>query len=119
MPAEFILRKLTENQDILKSDWRSSGPARHIILDDLLPENMARKIGEGFPSMQILTPYKSLRENKSIGIDMDIYSPVIKEITFAFQDKRILKILESISGIPELNADEKLYASGVSRNSPG
>ena len=55
---------------------------------------------------------KSLREHKFVAAQMDRYSPVLEEIVFAFQDPRVIKLVERITGIQDMTPDEHLYARG-------
>ncbi len=57
---------------------------------------------------------KSLRENKYVAAQMDKYAPILEEIIYAFQDQRVLKAIEKITGIMEMLPDENLYAGGIS-----
>src|SRR5690606_18618228 len=72
-----------------------------------------------FPQRPAMGGYDSLKERKRVGVDMDAYDPILKDITFAFQDARVLRATEAITGIATLNADANLYSSGLSAMGDG
>ncbi len=45
---------------------------------------------------------------------MNQYNPLLEEIVYAFQDQRVIALLEEITGITTLLPDQNLYAGGVS-----
>lgn len=112
--ASLIADRLERDRDALAAAWKASGPVRHVAIDDLLPDAAAREIAAAFPPPAAMGGYDSLKERKRVGVDMDAYAPVLKEITFAFQDPRVLRATEAITGIATLNADANLYSSGLS-----
>ena len=62
---------------------------------------------------------KSLRENKHVAAQMDHYKPILEEIIYAFQDKAVLDLVASITGIIGMVPDEHLYAGGISLMAKG
>lgn len=117
--AESIASRLTRDSVALSAAWSGSGPVRHVVVDSVLPEETARAVAEAFPPHERLGRYDSLKERKSIGVDMDDYDPLLKEITFAFQDPRVLRAVQGITGIAELAPDANLYSSGLSSMGDG
>ena len=47
--AEQITEKLTSRKEELAKVWLQSRPVRHLILDNLLPEEIALRISQAFP----------------------------------------------------------------------
>lgn len=117
--AELILEKLKENKLALKAQFNKLGRINSCIIDDLLPEAIAREIYKGFPTPAEMTAYKSLRENKRIAAQMDLYNPILEEAVFAFQDEKIVQIVEEITGLKEMIPDKDLYAGGISLMAKG
>jgi Rps23 Pro-64 3,4-dihydroxylase Tpa1-like proline 4-hydroxylase len=114
-----IAARLGRDADALSSAWNASRPVRHLIVDDLLPLEWARRIAVVFPARSRLRKYDSLKERKSIGVDMDAYDPILKDITFALQSPPVLRAVEKITGIAALNPDANLYSSGLSSMGEG
>jgi Rps23 Pro-64 3,4-dihydroxylase Tpa1-like proline 4-hydroxylase len=117
--ADLILEKLSAHKDELFLQFNREGLINSCVIDNLLPDNIALEIYNTFPSPEDMVGYRSLRENKRIAAQMDLYNPLLEEIVFAFQDDRIVKITEEITGIKEMIPDENLYAGGISLMATG
>ncbi len=112
--ADLILQRLTDDAENLKKTFQAKGQINACYLDDLLPENIAQAIYQAFPLDEEMTTNKSIREYKKIAAQMNQYNPLLEEIVFAFQDDRIVKICEHITGIIQMQPDSMLYAGGIS-----
>lgn len=117
--ADLILEKLNIKKDELKAEFNKLGRINSCFIDDLLPEDVAYTIYNAFPSPEEMALHKSLRENKRIAAQMDLYNPLLEEAVFAFQDERIVRIAEEITGLKEMSPDEHLYAGGISLMATG
>jgi Rps23 Pro-64 3,4-dihydroxylase Tpa1-like proline 4-hydroxylase len=117
--ADLILKKLINEKIQLKNEFNKRGQINSCVIDDLLPVEIANEIYAAFPSPEEMTAYKSLRENKRIAAQMDLYNPLLEEAVFAFQDKRIVEVIEEITGLKEMIPDEHLYAGGISLMATG
>ena len=117
--SSLMLDKLKENKDYLKEEFNKTDQINSCYLDDLLPKNIVTEVYDAFPSPDEMDNHKSLRENKKIAAQMDLYNPILEEIVFAFQDVRIIKIVEEITGLKEMVPDDKLYAGGISLMAKG
>lgn len=117
--ATLIAEKLSKNAKAMKEEFNQVGRINSCFIDDLLPEDLVQEIYAAFPSPEEMTLYKSLRENKRIAAQMDLYNPLLEEIVFAFQDKRVVEIVETITGIKEMEPDSNLYAGGISLMAKG
>lgn len=117
--ATLIVEKLQEKKGEYKEEFNQEGRINSCIIDDLLPEDIAKEIYDAFPSPEEMTAYKSLRENKRIAAQMDLYNPLLEEIVFAFQDQRVIDVVEEITGLKEMTPDSNLYAGGISLMATG
>jgi Rps23 Pro-64 3,4-dihydroxylase Tpa1-like proline 4-hydroxylase len=117
--ADLILKKLINEKIQLKNEFNKRGQINSCVIDDLLPVEIANEIYAAFPSPEEMTAYKSLRENKRIAAQMDLYNPLLEEAVFAFQDKRIVEVIEEITGLKEMIPDDHLYAGGISLMATG
>jgi Rps23 Pro-64 3,4-dihydroxylase Tpa1-like proline 4-hydroxylase len=117
--TDAISARLEAEFQSLSEQWRKSLPVRHLIIDDLLPQDWANAIASDFPEMHRLRRYESLKERKGVGVDMDAYPSILKDITFAFQDPRVMELTAGITGISTLNPDQRLYSSGLSAMGEG
>jgi len=111
--AGIIEQKLKGEVVRLRDEFHQHA-VQSCFIDNLLPEDEALKIFEAFPDKSSMMLKKSLRENKYVAAQMDKYTPILEEIIYAFQDQRVLKVVEEITGIVEMVPDEHLYAGGVS-----
>lgn len=112
--ADLIFEKLSANKEELKNEFVLPGRINSCFIDDLLPADIARQIYDAYPSPEEMAIHKSLRENKRIAAQMDLYNPLLEEAVYAFQDPRIVKVVEEITGIEGMTPDEHLYAGGIS-----
>jgi Rps23 Pro-64 3,4-dihydroxylase Tpa1-like proline 4-hydroxylase len=112
--ADLILERLQEEGETLQKQFKQSGRINSCFIDQLLPKHIAKTIYDAFPSPEEMAIHKSMRENKRVAAQMDLYNPLLEEIVFAFQDERIVKICETITGIENMQPDEHLYAGGIS-----
>lgn len=117
--ADLILSRLAAEKERMKEEFSVKGRINTCFIDNLLPENIARDIYNAFPSPEEMAIHKSLRENKRIAAQMDLYNPLLEEIVYAFQDQRIVKSVEEITGLKEMVPDEFLYAGGISLMAKG
>ncbi len=117
--ADLILGPLEKQKKELKKEFGNAGRVNSCYIDNLLPADVAQTIYEAFPSPEEMAIHKSIRENKRVAAQMDLYHPLLEEIVFAFQDARIVAICEYITGIKEMQPDKHLYAGGISLMSEG
>ncbi|MGB0896766.1 MAG: 2OG-Fe(II) oxygenase [Flavobacteriaceae bacterium] len=114
--ANLILDKIDTHKDELSAAFSASKSSiSYFVLDDLLPLNLAEQIHQVFPKPSEMVLKKSLKEQKYVSAQMNLHHPLLEELLFAFQDPRIIKLIQSICNINEaVFADEQLYAGGVS-----
>ncbi|MFT6975785.1 MAG: Rps23 Pro-64 3,4-dihydroxylase Tpa1-like proline 4-hydroxylase [Bermanella sp.] len=113
--ADIIIDKITININELRAQYQKSDSIiQHFYLDDLLPTEIANQIRNSFPSEESMVLKKSLREYKYIAAQMDKYDPILEQVVYAFQDQRVVKLVEQIVGKENLIPDENLYAGGIS-----
>lgn len=115
--AGHIYKRLSEDKKKLTEVWGipKNTNTRHLVIDNLLPDNLCNQIYESFPKkLNNFHLRKSFRERKRTLANLSIHNKNINNAIYAFQDKKILNILSEITKINNLEADEKLYAGGLS-----
>lgn len=119
--AGYIVERIDRNFDSLRRDFeRDKGvTARSVVIDDLLPDEVAREIATSFPESSKMRLLDSFREKKRTSKALDDFDPLISEITFAFQDSRVIEIISRLTGLRDAHGDPKLYAGGISAMSKG
>lgn len=114
---QIILNKMHVNRDQLSAQFRASKAevgVRYAVLDDLLPEVLARQIHAKFPAPESMRLMDSFRERKYTSKSFEKFDPLLTDITFAFQDLRVVAMVEEITGIKQQIPDSSLYAGGLS-----
>ncbi len=117
--AGLIAERLAGRREALVREFHEPGRIRSFILDDLLPEGMARAIYQAFPSTEALVLKRTLGQLKFVGYQMSQYDPLLEEIVYAFQDPRVVHEVSAITGLRDLLPDERLYAGGISLMAEG
>lgn len=113
--STLIYNKLAEAKDNLKTQFENSkNKIGYFFIDGLLPDEVALEIYNAFPKPEEMVLKKSIREDKYVAAQMNLYTPLLEEIIYAFQDERIVKLVGEICGIKEAIPDENLYAGGIS-----
>lgn len=109
---------LSESQKIFSESVNDVG-VKYCIIDSLLPEKLALKVAESFPTTEKMRHMRSLRENKYTSKSFDLFDSILRDITFALQSDRIVELIGSITGIGGQTADPTLYAGGLSMMTKG
>jgi Rps23 Pro-64 3,4-dihydroxylase Tpa1-like proline 4-hydroxylase len=117
--ADLIAARIERELPDLRKNWQQSGPIHHVVIDDLLPVDLANRIYAAFPEGRLMGVRRSLRELKYIAAQMDGYDPLLEETVFAFQDLRVVDAFAHITNIHCVEPDEHLYAGGISMMEKG
>ncbi len=113
--SDLIFSSIEKSQEILSKQFEvSKDKIGFFYLDDLLPYEIATKISECFPKSSEMVLKKSIRENKYIAAQMNLYHPILEDIIYAFQEEKIVNLIAKICDIEEVFPDDKLYAGGIS-----
>jgi Rps23 Pro-64 3,4-dihydroxylase Tpa1-like proline 4-hydroxylase len=115
--VNLIISKLSPLVNILSKDFQLSGNdvgIRYCAVDDLLPIEMAERISKSFPELNTMRLMNSFREKKLTSKKFDEYDPLLGDVTFAIQDKRVIDLIERITNIKNQVPDPNLYAGGLS-----
>ena len=114
--VQMILGRLDESGSQIAADFaaeKSIGTS-FTAIDELLPPEIAMRIANAFPPSSEMRLMKSFREQKYTSKALDNYDPLIADITFAFQDKRVIERIAELTGIRDALGDPHLYAGGIS-----
>jgi Rps23 Pro-64 3,4-dihydroxylase Tpa1-like proline 4-hydroxylase len=113
--ADVIVARFDANTiEAARNQFKRPQKTQWFAVDNLLPEEMAHVIRASFPEPSQMFERKSLRERKHVTSQMDQHHPQGEEALFAFQDDRVVDIVQRITELPTLHADPKLYAGGLS-----
>ena len=113
--ASLIVEHLEREKGRLALQFEESkSKIGYFILDEILPQKLAHAIFDSFPNLEESIQKKNLREHKYVAYQMDQYNPILEEVIYAFQDLRVVKIIEEICKLHSIYPDEHLYAGGLS-----
>ncbi len=113
--SELIFNKLEANASFLKSQFTDTqNKISYFYIDDLIPSEIATTIYNSFPTDQKTMLKKSLKEHKHVAVQMDKYEPLLEEVIYAFQQPKLVQLIEQICELKNLEPDEHLYAGGLS-----
>jgi len=112
--VENILASLERQEEELKHQWLRATPVRYFVVDDLLPSDEVNAINAAFPPIEDMRLMRSLRECKYTSKDMASFDPKIRDVSFAFQDPAVIKLISEITGIVNNGGDPSFYAGGIS-----
>jgi Rps23 Pro-64 3,4-dihydroxylase Tpa1-like proline 4-hydroxylase len=118
---KMIAQNLEEHFEQIQHQWNSVHlcQTRYFYLDDVLPQEIAHEIYRAFPPKEKMRFLHSLREKKWTSKNLNDFPKILHDITFAFQDKKILEIIERITKISHQKPDSSLYAGGLSMMGQG
>jgi Rps23 Pro-64 3,4-dihydroxylase Tpa1-like proline 4-hydroxylase len=119
--VKLILERLDRDKAAIAADFHADKgiTTRFTAIDNLLPDDMARKFANAFPDVSQMRLLDSFRERKYTSKSLDRFDPLISDITFAFQDKRVINTVAEITGIKDAVGDPQLYAGGISAMTEG
>ena len=115
--AELIAARLHQEIEQSRASWLAlpKDRARHVIIDRLLPDDLAQAIAADFPkSGDFWRQLNSFRERKKTFAKLDALDSTIANITDAFHQPNVLEAIETLTGMVDLEADPSLYAGGIS-----
>jgi len=113
----LLLEKIQSSVSTIKMQWTNPvcTNTRHFIIDELLDQAICQSIYNAFPKDgNGFFNRESFREKKKESADLGAFNKILSDITYAFQDKRVVDLVAGILGFDNLEPDPKLYAGGLS-----
>lgn len=119
--VELILERLERESEQIRTDFKAHKGINTCFtaIDNLLPQEIAEKIHKAFPPPKEMRLLDSFREKKYTSKSLDKFDPLIADITFAFQDSRVISKVAELTGIENVVGDPHLYAGGISAMAKG
>lgn len=114
--VNLILERLDRDAESIRSGFIAdpSIETNYCAIDSLLPDDIAQRIAEAFPQSENMRLLDSFREKKYTSKSLDKFDSLIADITFAFQDDRVVQKVAELTGIKGAVGDPHLYAGGIS-----
>ena len=120
--STIIHDRILSEKDKLITDWKNPQQTntRHLVIDNLLPEELCMEIYTSFPEdLNTFYVRNSFREKKKTSANMNMLSKLINDCLYAFQEKNVIDIISDITKISDIQGDKKLYAGGISAMTDG
>ena len=120
--VDLILERLLHEKGALSAQFAhpTTVLTRHFVCDNLLLDQMAHEIFAAFPeNLGKFRRVESFRERKSTSRQLQEYSQLLSDITFAIQDPKVVALVEQITCIKNQRPDPSLYAGGLSMMGKG
>ena len=111
--AAHVVERIVERREPLRRQWRRD-PIANLQIDEVLPAETARELYDAFPPLDCLTPARSLRESRYLGVQLERYEPLLRETVYAFQDPRVIDAIAELTDQPGLLREREPGASGIS-----
>jgi Rps23 Pro-64 3,4-dihydroxylase Tpa1-like proline 4-hydroxylase len=110
----LIVSRMRHQGERLAEEYSGSHPVKHVVIDDLLPEELALTIGAGFPDSSQMKKRQSIRERKSTSANYRDWDEQTKGAFFALQGSAVMAEVSRITGIEKFAGDPSGYAGGLS-----
>ncbi|MGQ0502689.1 MAG: 2OG-Fe(II) oxygenase [Panacagrimonas sp.] len=112
--AAAIAERLRSAVPALARQFHGGGAIRHLVLDELLPDDLARAIHTRFPAPAQMRLRNTFRERKYVSAQMNRHDALLESVLFAFQAGAVVDAVRDITGKTDLHPDPQLYAGGIS-----
>ena len=103
----------------MKKKYAKSSSINFLIIEKVLPDEVALKLSEYFPKEDKLKQINGPQEKKYIGFNFSDKEKLIEECIYAFQEESVVEKIGEITAIENLIGDPELYAGGISSMSKG
>ena len=114
---DLIINKIKNEKNVIARQWATpeGTSTRYFYIDNLLPDELLNSIYDAFPKNgKDFFKRKSFREQKSTLADFVESSPILDDITKAFQLPEVIEEISHVINMTSLEADPTLYAGGLS-----
>ena len=122
IPAVFFDAAALEDLARAHADrYAQAAPFAHVVLDDFLPEAVADRLVEEFPSVGAIDwiAYDAPNERKLESKHEGQLGPFTRHVVSQFHSSAFLTFLERLTGVPGLIPDPHLNGSGLHQIEPG
>ncbi len=118
----LLLERIRACGDSIREQWKNpvGTMTRHFVVDELLDPTICQAIYAAFPKDgNGFFNRDTFREKKRTSADLGAYAKILADITYAFQDRRVVDLVADLVGFENIEPDPKLYAGGLSMMFPG
>lgn len=106
--------------DRLKSQWKNAQPFNHIVIDNFLPESIAKQVADEFPDFNsdFWYEYQNPLEIKKACSDWNKFPASIYKVFLALLSQQVAEFLSRIADVP-LHPDYGLHGGGLHTHKSG
>lgn len=117
-----VLRPLDAER--LAREFRSAQPFPHLVFEELLAPDFARSVAAAYPSFDAAArvghQFAKVNERRKVQVcDQTLFPAPVKRLADLVNGAPFLALLERITGIPSLLADETFGGGGMHETAPG
>ncbi|MFC3908010.1 2OG-Fe(II) oxygenase [Legionella dresdenensis] len=115
--VNLIVQRLSDEKAQLQQQFAREHAikvARHFVLDNLLPVEIAEQIHAHFPKPKEMHVINSPGRLKLKYSHLKDTASIIRDINAAIQDPRVVAVIEEITGISQQIPDTSRFSGGVS-----
>lgn len=99
---------------LARAEW-SGSPIHYAVIDDVLPDAIAREAFEAFPpTANGFITRRSFREFKHTASNLHRFPALLADVALAMQDARVVRRIGELTGFDALEEDATFYAAGLS-----
>jgi hypothetical protein len=104
----------------LIADFSAATPFRHVVIDNFLSDETARRAADAFPPYEEMQlHYAGLVENRALERRFDRIDPVYSEIFTDLSSDRCMAWLRALSSIDDLSFDATFNGAGLHQSRDG
>jgi 2-oxoglutarate-Fe(II)-dependent oxygenase superfamily protein len=112
------------DEDALRRAYAAAEPFPFVSLDGFLEPGFARELASSLPSLedarQVGREFRAVNERGKVQVTRsEHFAPAVRALNELMASPRLLALLERITGIRELLADEELVGGGIHVMGPG
>jgi Rps23 Pro-64 3,4-dihydroxylase Tpa1-like proline 4-hydroxylase len=105
---------LNERRESLREDFDKALPMRHIVIDNFLDDDVARKAMNSFPPYHTMERIRnSVVEKRASETRLDFVDPVYRGIFEALRSVPFISFLSDVTGFSGLAATESMDGAGL------
>lgn len=109
-----------EQIDFYKEEYQLSKPYHHVMIDNFLTEEVAKKLSQSFPADELFNnPKHDLHENKLEGDRFDLYPEIFSDLKKEIAQPYFSKFIEDITGIKDTFITDDAYGVGIQKGKKG
>lgn len=100
--------------------FRDARPIQHLVVDSFLREDVAERAYRAFPPLSAMDALHDFRQDKAQDPEIGKFDPLFADMVFQhLHSERLLRWLETVTGMRDLRGDPHLYASGLAQGGHG